>query len=646
MYVAKKSSHNPILTPNNDHYWEEFATFNMCPIKRGKKVFGLYRAISAPDNLLKQKQISVIGIGESSDGENFKDRVPFIKPEEDWDSCGCEDPRVTFFEGKYYIFYTALSSFPFNADGIKVGVAVSKDLKKIDERHLVTPFNAKAMTLFPKRIKGKIVVIFSAHTDIPPAKVCIAKLDKIEELWSESFWKKWIKDFNKHTVDFSRNIYDHLEVGAPPVLTEDGWLLVYSHIQNYFPSPEKLDRIFGIEALLLDKNDPTKIIGRTRGPILVPEENYELVGYVGNVIFPTGALINKNTLSIYYGSADTTVCVAYVSLIDLINTMKFQKNNKWEFKRHASNPIISPNPENKWEATATFNPAAIYLGGKTHILYRTLSDDNTSYIGYASTKDGFNINEKFNYPIYIPREDFEMKKIPNANSGCEDPRLTKIGKNIYICYTAYDSINPPKVAISSISEKDFLKQNFNWSKPFLITPEGMDDKDTCIFPGKFKEGYFVLHRMNNEICGDYLESLVPNTERLNQCIRVIGPRTNTWDSSKVGITAPPIKTKYGWLLLYHGVSKSHNTYRVGAILLDLKDPAIVLSRISDPIFFPEEDYEKFGIINNVVFPCGMVATKNTLFIYYGGADKVVGVATIKLSVILGALVRGLKFEDM
>ena len=575
MYVIKRSEHNPILIPNKDHYWEEFATFNMSPIKKGKEIFGLYRAISAVDNLTSQKQVSIIGIGKSKDGVHFEKRVPFIKPEKTWDACGCEDPRVTFFEGKYYTFYTALSNYPFSADNIKVAVAISKDLKKIDERHLVTPFNAKAMTLFPDRINGKIVVIFSAHTDMPPAKVCIAKLDHIEDLWNKNFWDKWVLDLESHSVDFRRNEYDHLEIGGAPIKTKYGWLLIYSHIQNYFKGPENLDRIFGIEALLLDINDPAKIIGRTSGPILVPEENYEMSGYISDVIFPTGATLDKDKLSIYYGAADTTVCVAHVSFLDLIKTMDLSKDNEWKFKRYISNPIIIPKVENKWEAKATFNPAAIYLGGKTHILYRTLSEDNTSYIGYASSKEGFHIDERLENPIYVPREDFEMKKITNANSGCEDPRLTKIGKSIYLCYTAYDSVNPPKVAISSISEKDFLNHNFNWSKPFLITPSGVDDKDTCIFPEKFKDGYFILHRASNEICGDYMKSLDINADKVNKCIRVIGPRMNTWDSAKVGITAPPIKTKYGWLLLYHGVSKSHSTYRVGALLLDLSSDSAI-----------------------------------------------------------------------
>jgi predicted GH43/DUF377 family glycosyl hydrolase len=318
-------------------------------------------------------------------------------------------------------------------------------------------------------------------------------------------------------------------------------------------------------------------------------------------------------------------------------------SEKWYFKRFKGNPILSPKSEHPWEAKAVFNPATISIGNKIHILYRTSSNDNTSCFGYASIKNGFDIIERLAEPVYVPREEFENKKISNANSGCEDPRLTKIGKNLYVCYTAFDGIGPPRVAISSITEKDFVAHKWNWEKPVLITPAGFDDKDTCLFPEKLPGGYFILHRLGNEICGDYFKTLDFKNESVKKCIRIIGPRMNSWDSAKVGITAPPIKTKYGWLLLYHGVSKSHSAYRVGALLLDLKDPAIVLARSTDPIFEPVESYEKFGVVNNVVFPCGMVVKDKLLYIYYGGADTVIGVATMELDIILKALVRSLKF---
>ncbi|MDP9249709.1 MAG: hypothetical protein M3M85_04355 [bacterium] len=652
MFVAKRSKHNPVFTPDKNSYWEGFATFNLSPIKVGRTIYGFYRAISVPDVLRTPQQISIIGKCESRDGAHFKNRVPFIAPEEEWERFGCEDPRATFFEGKYYIFYTALSRYPFEAEGIKVAVAISKDLKKVDERHLVTPFNAKAMALFPERINGKVTVIFSAHTDTKskageervPAKIAIAQADRIEEFWSQEFWQNWYKEIDSHTLDPRRTDTDHVEVGAVPIKTKYGWLFVYSHIQNYFQNQDQKEnkpRIFGIETLVLDLEDPKKIIGRTERPLLVPEEIYELTGYIPNIVFPTGALQKEDVLVVYYGAADTSVCSFSVSLHDLVHSILPDHKERHQFKRSPKNPIISPKPENSWESKATFNPGAIHLKGNTHLIYRAFSEDNTSTFGYAKSKNGEDITERLNEPVYLPREDFEIKKIKNANSGCEDARLTKIGKNIFMCYTAYDGVGPPRVAITSITEKNFLEHKWEWSKPILVTPPGFDDKDACLFPTKFKSGYLIFHRVNSEICGDYLPTLDFAANPVKKCIRVIGTRAGTWDSWKVGITAPPIKTKYGWLLLYHGVSE--HTYRVGALLLDKKDPTIVLARSTDPIFEPVEEYEKVGVVNNVVFPCGAILQAGTVYIYYGGADKFVGVATMKLDVIVNALRKSRKF---
>jgi predicted GH43/DUF377 family glycosyl hydrolase len=642
MYVVKRSHHNPILIPDQDHYWEDFATFNMSVLKKEKIFYGVYRAISAEDKLRTPQQISIIGIGHSKDGRYFEERAPFITPQEEWEKYGCEDPRLTYFEGNYYTFYTALSRYPFEADGIKVAVAVSKDLKKIHERHLVTPFNAKAMTLFPERINGKITVILTVNTDRPPSKIAVAEFDEIEELWNQKFWEQWYAEIDKHALDLKRLPSDHTEIGAPPIKTSHGWLLLYSHIQNYFSGGDNLDRIFGVEAILLDLNNPLKILGRTGGPILVPLEPYELLGHVPDIVFPSGAILEGETLLIYYGASDTTACLARVNIIDLLSTIRPETSGRWHFRRSLKNPIITPDKTHPWEAKATFNPAALRIRNITHILYRALSEDNTSSVGYAQSKDGVSIDERQISPAYIPRENFELKKIAGGNSGCEDPRLTKINKTIYMCYTAFDGIGPPRVAITSISEKDFLSQNWQWEKPVIITPPGFDDKDTCIFPEKTNSQYFVLHRVGDEMCGDYFKSLNFKSQIVKKCIRIIGPRINTWDSFKVGISAPPIKTKYGWLLLYHGISKSHNTYRIGAALLDLNDPTMVLARTADPIFEPEESYEKIGVINNVVFPCGMVEKDGLLYIYYGGADTVVGVATIEMEIILRALTRDLK----
>ena len=642
MFVVKRSSHNPLMVPYHEHHFESSAVFNMSVVKKGKTYIGYYRAMSHPDPLESPQVISVVGRTESPDGIHFDKRVAFIEPKEEWDKYGCEDPRATFFEGKYNIFYTALGGYPFGKENVKTAVAISNDSKEINSRHLITPFNSKAMTLFPERIDGKVAFLITVNPDSNHARIAIGYADNMEDLWSEEYWKKWYNELEVHTLNLKRTEYDHIEIGASPLKTKDGWLLVYSYIQTYFPNPEKAEPTFGTEAVLLNLTNPHTIIGRTKGSFLSPEELYERRGYVSEIVFPTSALIEKNILHIYYGGADNVVCRASVILSDLLKTVQLSTPDKDPFIRPPFNPIISPIPSHPWESFATFNPGALAIKGKTYIFYRAMSQDNTSTIGLAVSTDNLTIEERLSNPIYIPREPFELKARENANSGCEDPRVMIVENRIYMCYTAYNGVHVPRVAVTSISVKDFLKRNFDWSKPVLITPEGIDDKDSCIFEEKINGKYLVFHRIGTDICADYVNSLDFEKEKIDKCISVLGPRTGMWDSNKVGISGPPIKTKHGWLLFYHGVSKRHNTYRIGAVLLDLKDPTLVKARSTDPVFEPTEIYEKIGIVNNVVFPCGSVVKKDKVYLYYGGADKVVGVAECPLADILEPLVRGTK----
>jgi predicted GH43/DUF377 family glycosyl hydrolase len=426
---------------------------------------------------------------------------------------------------------------------------------------------------------------------------------------------------------------DHVEVGAQPIKTKDGWLLFYSYIQNYFGGGE---RVFGVEALLLDLKDPRQIVGRTNGPIMVPEEIYEKYGVAPNIVFPSGALLHKNgRVDIYYGGADTVCARASLNLQDLLDAMVPQRRTEL-VARVKQNPILKPITEHLWENKAVFNPAAVDLSGSVHLLYRALGADNTSMFGYAKTKDGVNITERSKSPAYVPRENFE-KRNGGDSSGCEDPRLTKIGSTLYLAYTAFDGKNPWRAALSSISCKDFVAKRWEkWSKPQLITPDLVQDKDTCILPDKINGQYMLMHRIDPMICADFLDTLDFTKVRLTRCIEIMGPRPGMWDSVKVGIAGPPIKTKKGWLLIYHGVSKT-NTYRLGAVLLDLKNPSVILSRSVDTIFEPLEEYERVGSVKNAVFSCGAVIRGDTLFIYYGGADTVVGVAKASVKKLLKIL---------
>lgn len=630
MFTVKRSPHNPILSPDPKNPDEAYAAYNPSPIKKGTLTHILYRAQTVPEKFEgTDYSCSRIMKASSKNGVHFTNRTNFIEPEESWERYGCEDPRITHINGKYYIFYTALSTFPFGPDGIKVGLAISKDLETIDAKYPITPFNAKAMTLFPEKINGKLTAILIANCDKPPSKVGIVQFEKESDMWSPAFWDKWYKNIDSHSITLKRKDNDRTEIGAAPIKTKYGWLLVYSHIQNYYTHAEK---IFGIEAVLLDLEDPRKIVARTNGAMIIPETQYEKEGIVPNIIFPSGALVEEDTLRIFYGGADTVCATADVNIKHLLISML--KGTDAYITRSDQNPILEPTNE-PWEKRAVFNPATIDLKGNVHILYRAMSEDNTSYCGYAVSKDGEHITHRSQNPAYMPREGFEEKRVqPSGNSGCEDPRITLINNTIYMCYTAYNGVEAPAVALTNISEKNFLNQMWDWSKPVLISPPGVDDKDACIVPIMKKGKHFFIHRINNQIVGSYIDLDMP--DRMEPYVSIMGPRPGMWDSKKVGITTPPILTKKGWLLPYHAVS-DEGFYRVGLALLDIKDPTKVIARSSNYIFEPVEHYEKVGQIPNVVFPCGNVVRKDTLYLYYGGADSVVGVATASIKTLLDIL---------
>ncbi|MFC1711482.1 hypothetical protein ACFLZ1_02745 [Patescibacteria group bacterium] len=638
MVTVNRYSKNPILSPNIKNSWEEEATFNGCVIKEKDKYFMVYRAMSASQFYYgKDIELSSIGFAESKDGINFNARRLFITPEYKWEQFGCEDPRVTKYENKFYIFYTALADFPHTPEGIKIGVVVTKDFKKVEAVHQVTNFNSKAMTLFPSPVFNKMAAILTVNSDYPPAKIAVAYFDKEEQLWSQEYWKQWQNSMERYVIPLQRRIEDHIEIGAPPIKTDKGWLLIYSYMRNYLKPP----RICGIEAVLLDIDNPVRIIGRTTEPLLVPETKYELYGKVPDVIFPSGALLEKDTLNIYYGAADTTCCLAQVNINDLLDDLIVENKNNFfikqedqlKLKRYDKNPIIKPKPENSWESKYTLNPGAIYLNNKVHILYRAMGEDSTSVLGYASSKDGFRIDTRLTEPVYVPREDFE-KKLKPGNSGCEDPRITKLGSKLYMCYTAFDARNPTHIALTSISVKDFTEKKWNWSKAKIISVPDRSDKNACLLSEKIKKHFVFFHRIGGCIWIDYVDDLNFGQDRWVGGKIILSPRTDKWDSKKIGIAGPPVKTKDGWLLIYHGLSIYDNKYRLGAVLLELENPDNVLCRLDYPILEPDVDCENKGVRPGTVFSCGTVVINDKLFVYYGGADEVTCVATIEVQKLL------------
>lgn len=335
-----------------------------------------------------------------------------------------------------------------------------------------------------------------------------------------------------------------------------------------------------------------------------------------------------------------------------------KKTKRLFVKRHAQsselnlvksggNPILKPREEYAWESRQTFNPAALYEDGKVHLLYRALGDDGMSVVGYATSRDGIEINERLERPIFMsshPLRQINNMPLHDYGSGggwggCEDPRITKIDERIYMTYVHFDGFNPPRIALTSIHLDDFLHKRWRWGGTKIISPAHVVDKSGCLFPEKINGKYVMLHRIYPDILIDFLDDLEFNNGALLQGQFKITPRKGYWDSRKIGAGAPPLKTPFGWLLIYYAVDdRDDSQYKIGAMLLDLDNPAKVLYRTDQPILEPVEWYENEGHKAGIVYPCGAVVIDDTLFVYYGGADTVVCVATATLDTFLKALI--------
>ena len=292
-------------------------------------------------------------------------------------------------------------------------------------------------------------------------------------------------------------------------------------------------------------------------------------------------------------------------------------------KRWHKNPILAPT-DNWWECKAVFNPAAIYDGETVHIVYRALGEDNISRFGYASTSDGFNIDSRSDMPVFEPEPGIELERL-----GVEDPRITRNENAYYITYSAasvYPASHPRpafsfgapwKTRICMVKTQDFR----TFERLGCVLPD-IDDKDGVLFPEKVNGRYAMLHRVFPDIWISFSEDLT----NWDAGQSMMSPRPGMWDSGRLGAGAPPIRTDEGWLELYHAADENR-VYRLGTVLMDPDDPTKIIRRAEQPCFSPEEPYEKVGLVPNVVFACGMVEKDSQYLVYYGGADKVVCVAS-------------------
>lgn len=394
---------------------------------------------------------------------------------------------------------------------------------------------------------------------------------------------------------------------------------------------KKKNSVLKIGGALFSKEHPYKLVWRSQQPLLEKKivKNFSPKRYLG-------CLADGESLDLYWSTKDGGFVSEKITLVT--SGVGSVKKRPIHLDRHHSNPILTPKAENYWEYDSTFNPAAVHLEDKIHLIYRAIGANGVSVFGYASSKDGFAVSERLEKPAFAAMDFSKYSKNDQALHpskyvsggswiGCEDPRITRIEDRIYMTYTSFDGWNPPGVAITWISVKDFLRKKWTWKRPILISKPGEIQKNWMLFPEKINGKYAILHSITPQIAIEYVDDFEKEGFFI-ESVKKPGKDEHRWDNYVRGAGSPPIRTEHGWLVLYHAMDKKDpNRYKVGAMILDYKNPTKILYRSSCPILEPDMHYENEGAKAGVVYVCGAVIKDGTLFVYYGGADSVVCVAT-------------------
>ena len=327
--------------------------------------------------------------------------------------------------------------------------------------------------------------------------------------------------------------------------------------------------------------------------------------------------------------------------------------------------VILMKSELGFENEGVLNPGVIIAEGYIHLFYRAVSKGNYSSIGYCKLSSPLIVEERLDTPLIFPQFDYE-------SHGVEDPRIVKIDDVYYLTYTAYDGINAMGALATSTDLKHFERhglivpqfsfdefkrlvecsgivnkkyyrhaRHFKPSKKIFLW-----DKNVIFFPRRIHEKLYFLHRIRPGIQIVSVNSIEELTEEfwedyllnLHKHI-VIDPVHEGHEASYIGGGCPPIETEHGWLLIYHGVHDTVNgyVYSACAALLDLENPQKEIARLPYALFAPEFEWELHGVVDNVVFPTGTALFDDTLYIYYGAADKHIACASVSLSDLVAEL---------
>ena len=320
--TLRKPHTNPIISPKHDNSWNGWQTFNPGVIQLEEKIHFLYRAIG-PDG------VSRLGYASSNDGLNIHERLPEPAYEHQvkeqsfnifsyfsggsWG--GAEDARIVRVdnEDKLYMTYTACNGdLRVALTSIKVDDFRNKRWNWAPPVLLSPPGEVhKNWLIFPEKINGRYAILHSINPEIKIEYLDNLKFDNANYIRSyhggkprKDCWDKWLRG-----------------AGPIPVKTKYGWLLFYHAMDNDWGK-------YRVGAMLLDLNDPTKVIARAKAPILEPSEHYENHGFKGGVVYASGAVVKDKNLYIYYGAADSYVCVAQANFDNFLEELIKHKEPK------------------------------------------------------------------------------------------------------------------------------------------------------------------------------------------------------------------------------------------------------------------------------------------------------------------------------
>jgi predicted GH43/DUF377 family glycosyl hydrolase len=281
-----------------------------------------------------------------------------------------------------------------------------------------------------------------------------------------------------------------------------------------------------------------------------------------------------------------------------------------KFVRYSKNPILAPDPQLSYEAAAVYNPCAIVRNNKIYLIYRAEEkyyDKYVSCLCLAVSDDGFKFKKYKNNPIIRPSR-------PEETRGCEDPRIAKIGNIYYLTYTAF---NGNRTAVSMAWSKDLIA----WKKHGIILK---NTKSAQIMQEPINDEYVMF-------VGDR-EIRIARSKNLKQWRvdkkAILLPRKNMFDSKLVETGPPPIIKGNRLIFIYNSADRA-GIYHPSYCILDKNNPSKILYRHNRPLASPETYFELYGKVNYVIFAEGLVEFKNKYLLYYGAADKSIGVAELK-----------------